>query len=211
MKIGVIGGSFDPVHTAHLVIAEAFAEQCNLHCCYVVPAAISPFKIRCFANNEARITMLKLAFANNERFVVDDREIRRGGASYTIETLIEYKQENPNADLYFLIGSDAFYSFTKWHKWKEIISIAQLCVANRPVPKSVELDKSDMQTTLTEISNNLPNIEMNKKYKPLLISSPLLEISSTDMRQRIAEGRTIRYLTPEAVRQYIIERELYIK
>lgn len=223
MNIGIVGGSFDPVHTAHLILAETFAEQYELDICFIVPTAVSPFKNKTNASDDARLDMLRLAFAGNARFVVDDREIRRGGTSYTIDTLYEYTAEFLGDKIYLLIGSDAAAGFTNWRQWTEILSLARVCIALRPLVKSGRLSiGTDEVDILEEREKQLPIYSATAKFSsmlsllgvpdsnlPLPVTAPLIEISSTDIRQRIADGRSIRYLVPDSVRNYILDNQLY--
>lgn len=209
MNIGIIGGSFDPVHHAHLIIAECFAEQFKLDKCFVVPAAVSPFKTAGFpAEGKHRLEMLRLAFKDNDRFVIDDRELRRGGTSYTIETLCEFSGEFPTAKLFLLIGGDAAEGFTRWYNWQEILTTARVCVAPRPffrTDKGVVAQLSDM----SEFTDTLQTLGVREEYMPSLVSVPALDISSSDLRERVRDGRSFRYFLPDSVREYIMAYNLY--
>ncbi|GAB1430181.1 nicotinate (nicotinamide) nucleotide adenylyltransferase [Ignavibacteria bacterium] len=225
MNIGIVGGSFDPVHTAHLILAETFAEQYELDICFIVPAAVSPFKNKTNASDDARLDMLRLAFAGNARFVVDDREIRRGGTSYTIDTLYEYYAEFLDDKIYLLLGSDAAAGFTNWRQWTKILSLARVCMALRPLVKSDGLsigsdevfysdeqeEGSPVYVAIAKFSSMLSSLGVPDSNLPLPVAAPLIEISSTDIRQRIADARSIRYLVPESVRNYILDNRLYKK
>ncbi len=199
MRIGIIGGSFNPIHIAHLIIADRFADQMELDECVFVPAAQSPFKVRSaeLAPAEDRLAMVRLATIQHPKFRVSDAEIRRGGVSYTIDTLREFASANPGATLFLLIGSDQAVEFVRWREWEAICREAQLCIVRRPFLLTPEMEER-MTETLTVDGR-----------KPVWIGAPLLEISSTDIRHRVAAGKSINYLTVKAVRDHIAEQELY--
>jgi nicotinate-nucleotide adenylyltransferase len=199
VRIGIIGGSFNPIHIAHLIIADRFADQMSLDACVFVPAAQSPFKVRGadLAPAEDRLTMVRLATIQHPKFQVSDLEIRRGGISYTIDTLREIADEHHGAELHLLIGSDQAVEFVRWREWENICRIAQLCIVRRPFLLTPEMEER-MTETLTVDGR-----------KPVWIGAPLLEISSTDIRHRVAAGKSINYLTVKAVRDHIAERGLY--
>lgn len=209
MNIGIIGGSFDPVHHAHLIIAECFAEQFKLDKCFVVPAAVSPFKTSDFpADGVHRLEMLRLAFNGNNRFEIDDRELRRGGASYTIETLYEFSKEFPGSKLFLLIGGDAADGFMRWKRWEEILSIARVCVAPRPSFRADEYLIGRV-SDISLFSNTLQKLGIPDESLPLPVIAPVIDISSTDIRGRIRNEHSFRYFLPEPVREYIIAHNLY--
>lgn len=208
MNIGIIGGSFDPVHWAHLVIAEQFVEQCELDRCFIVPAAVNPLKTGAApAGGEHRAAMLRLAFDDNPKFAIDRRELERGGKSYTVDTLGSFFVEYPMDNRFFLIGDDAAAEFTRWHNWQELLEFTRLCVAPRPV--AGRYADADPYSGLTRLSATLAALGVPPDLLPLPVYVPLCEVSSTDVRRRVAEGRSIRYLVPDAVRGYIYSNKLY--
>ncbi|MBU3742246.1 MAG: nicotinate (nicotinamide) nucleotide adenylyltransferase [Candidatus Kapabacteria bacterium] len=199
-RIGIVGGSFNPVHIAHLIIADRFVEQMQLDTCLFVPAYQSPFKRvqgGSDATPEQRLTMVRRAVEQNAMFAVSDVEIARGGVSYTIDTIRHVRSQHPNAACFLLIGSDQAIEFVRWHEWEQILREAQLCIVRRPFLLTNEMEQR-MTETLT--IDGRP---------PVWISAPLLEISSTEIRQRVALGKTINYLTVKAVRDFIDEHSLY--
>jgi nicotinate-nucleotide adenylyltransferase len=201
-RIGIVGGSFNPIHIAHLIIADRFVEQMNLDACFFVPAHQSPFKRGQGvpdASPAQRLTMVERAVEQHTRFRVSDIELRRGGVSYTIDTLRELRRANPDATLFLLIGSDQAIEFVRWHEWEQILREAQLCVVRRPF-----LLTNEMENRITE------TLTVDGR-EPVWISAPLLEISSTEIRHRVAAGRTINYLTVKAVRDFIEEQGLYVQ
>lgn len=199
MRIGIIGGSFNPIHIAHLIIADRFCDQVALDRCIFVPAAQSPFKINDanLASAEHRLAMVELAIAQHPRFSASDIEIKRGGVSYTIDTIRTIQAQSPEASVSLLIGSDQAIEFVRWREWQSICREAQLCIVRRPFLLTPEMEH--------RISENL-TVDGNT---PIWITAPLLELSSTEIRQRVAAGMSINYLTVKAVRDFIFSQGLY--
>ncbi len=200
-RIGIVGGSFNPIHIAHLIIADRFIEQCALDTCIFVPAYQSPFKVGVRGHRDPtaqqRFDMVKAATSLNARFDVSSTEIDRGGVSFTIDTVREYHSANPSAELYVLIGSDQAIEFVGWKDWQDICRMAQLCIVRRPF-----LLTHEMEVRTTE------RLTVDGR-SPKWINAPLLEISSTEIRDRVAAGQSVNYLTVKAVRDYISEHGLY--
>jgi len=189
--IGLFGGSFDPIHIGHLVTTRFVYEQRNLDKIIFMPCNISPLKPSNSAvNPEHRIKMLQLALDPFPFFEVSDYEIRRGNTSYTIDTLLELKKTYESIEL--IIGYDNLLIFDKWHEPDKILDIAKLIVMKRK----------------TDIDSDSINKYMDLAY---VIDTPSIEISATDIRNRIKNGRSIDYLVPRKVNEYIIENKLYIK
>ena len=198
-RIGIIGGSFNPIHVAHLIIADRFVDQLHLDACYFVPAYQSPFKVsdKGLASPADRVAMVALATEQHPMFHVSTAEVDRQGVSFTIDTLRTMFEQHPGASLHLLIGSDQAVEFVRWKEWQDICRIAQLCIVRRPFLLTPEQEQR-MTEQLTV--DNRP---------PVWIQAPLLEISSTDIRNRVAEGKSINYQTVKAVRDYIDEKTLY--
>jgi len=189
-KIGVMGGSFDPVHFAHLAIAELAAEQLNLDKVIFIPAWIAPHKLDKAGNAKhaaRRLEMLKLATADNEKFEVSEIEIQRKGPSYTIDTLYQLR-EKYHGEFFLIIGSDNYLTFDTWRAPEKILELASLVVYDRP---GSDIGIEDISTPY------------------FLLEGPKLDITSTDLRERIYEKKSIRYFLPETVRKYIYENNLY--
>jgi nicotinate-nucleotide adenylyltransferase len=199
-KIGIFGGSFNPVQIAHLIIAERFAEECQLEKCFFVPANLSPFKINeqdLIVSPEHRLNMLSLALPDDGIFEIDDFEIKRGGISNTIDTVRYFKDKYPTSEIYMLIGSDHAKVFNQWKDWQDILKSANLCIARRPFTLG-DSDQSDIEKTLS-LGMNL-----------IWIDIPLLDVSSSEIRTRLKEGRSINYLLPDKVIEYIRCNNLFI-
>lgn len=199
MNIGIIGGSFNPIHIAHLIIADRFVDQMLLDVCYFVPAHQSPFKTGAggMAPSADRLAMVESATQQHAKFRVSDIELQRGGISYTIDTLRYFTEQNPGADFSLLIGSDQAVEFVRWKEWQEICLLARLCIVRRPFLLTPEME--DRITDFLTVSGRSPN----------WIGAPLLEISSTDIRQRVSQGKSINYLTVKSVRDHIAKTGLY--
>lgn len=198
-RIGIIGGSFNPIHIAHLIIADRFVDQLHLDACFFVPAFQSPFKVgdKGLASPADRVAMVSLATEQHPRFHVSTVEVDREGVSYTIDTLRTLSEQFPGATLHLLIGSDQAVEFVRWKDWQDICRIAQLCIVRRPFLLTPEQEQR-MTEQLT--IDGRP---------PVWIQAPLLEISSTDIRNRVADSKSINYQTVKAVRDYIDEKKLY--
>jgi nicotinate-nucleotide adenylyltransferase len=200
MRIGVFGGAFDPVHYGHLILAEQCREQARLDAVWFVPAARHPFKAGSTAAPfERRAEMLQLAIAGHPAFRVDEIEKDRPGPSYTADTLDELQRCHPDAELHLLVGSDTLPEFPHWHEPGRIARTAALVVMERPghpIPAAAEL-----QSALA-----LPP-DVPLRFQ--VVEVPLIDLSSRDIRRRVAQGHTIRYMLPRAVEVYIGEKGLY--
>jgi nicotinate-nucleotide adenylyltransferase len=200
MRIGIFGGSFDPVHLGHLWIAEAAKEALALTELRWIPAAQSPLKAGGpAASGSQRMTMLQLALAGLEDTVVDDRELRRGDVSYTVDTLSELRREFPQAELLLIIGSDSLATMKQWHQAEKLLAMTTLAVVRRG--GEPEPDFSVLQ--------ELVDPERIDWFRRCTIPMPLIEISSSELRARVAQGRSIRFRTPRAVEAFIRAEELY--
>lgn len=199
-RMGIVGGSFNPVHIAHLIIADRFIEQMQLDSCMFIPAHQAPFKRAPGVHDAAplqRLAMVELAIAQHRLFAASDVEIRRGGISYMIDTITQIRAEFAADELFLLIGSDQSIEFVRWRQWEEILRLAQLCIVRRPFLLTPEMEARTSETLTID------------GRPPIWVGAPLLEISSTEIRQRVAAGKTINYLTVKAVRDYISEQGLY--
>lgn len=200
MRIGLFGGSFDPVHYGHLILAELAREARALDEVRFVPAAIPPHKQdRNRASGEHRVEMLKLGIGGNDHLDVWDGELQRGGVSYTVETLRELTAAQPNDDFYFLLGADSIFDLPNWREPAEICRLATIVAVNRPGSPPVDFNQLD----------GLVSAERLQQFQESVVDMPLVEISSTDLRHRIATKQSIRYQTPRAVEAYIRSHELY--
>lgn len=200
MRLGLFGGSFDPVHFGHLLLAESAREQCRLDRILFLPAAVPPHKQgQPAAAVRRRIEMLQLAIGGHEAFAVSDIEAQRGGISYTIDTLRYFRQDDPEADLFFLMGADMLHDLPNWREAEEVCRLAIPVVVRRPA--TPEPDFSVLRGVTTS-----DRIELFREHQ---VEMPQIGISSTEIRRRIAAGCSIRYWTPRAVEKFIQTHGLY--
>lgn len=188
-KVGILGGSFNPIHIGHLILANWVLEEFSLNKIIFIPCYIQPLKSNLdFAQPDDRLEMIKLAIFNNPKFDVSDFEIKRKRKSYTINTLRYFKKIFEN--IYFIIGADNLKEFHRWKEPDEILKIARLIVVNR--------GGYDVR-----IPKKLRNIKIYH------CKIPAIEISSTNIRERLRKNLSIKYLVPETVEKYIHKKQLY--
>jgi nicotinate-nucleotide adenylyltransferase len=195
-RIAILGGTFNPVHHGHLIMAEQALWQFDLDQILWMPAGDPPHKpLAPGASTTDRLEMVKLAIADHERFACSELEIHRQGRSYTIETLRSLIQEHPDTQWYWIIGVDALRDLPQWHQAEELARICRWIVAPR-------VDAGDAPQVLRAVAEKLP-------LRAELLEAPTLTLSSTYLRQQIQKGGSIRYLVPAAVEQYIRQHQLY--
>jgi nicotinate-nucleotide adenylyltransferase len=190
-RLGVMGGTFDPIHNGHLVAASEVADNFGLDEVIFVPTGQPWQKDRSVTAAEDRYLMTVIATASNPRFSVSRVDIDRGGPTFTTDTLRDLRALHPDAKLYFITGADALSSILTWQGWEQLFSLATFIGVSRPGYE------------LTEAFDRLPDDALH------LVGVPALAISSTDCRARAAEGRPIWYLVPDGVVQYVAKRRLY--
>nr|WP_094292509.1 nicotinate-nucleotide adenylyltransferase [Mycobacterium neumannii] len=195
-RLGVMGGTFDPIHNGHLVAASEVADRFGLDEVVFVPTGQPWQKDRDVTAAEDRYLMTVIATASNPRFSVSRVDIDRGGPTYTKDTLRDLHALNPDADLYFITGADALASILTWQNWEDMFAIANFVGVSRP---GYELDGKHVAAAVKE----LPDDALR------LVEVPALAISSTDCRNRAQENRPIWYLVPDGVVQYVAKRKLY--
>lgn len=197
-RLGIMGGTFDPIHYGHLVTAEAARCQFDLDAVIFVPSGNPPHKKSYqITSSEHRYLMTVVAVVTNAFFDVSRMEIDREGYSYTYETIRQFREMLPGTDLFFITGADAILEILTWKNMSGILQDCSLIAATRP---GYELE--NLNDTLEGLSNRF-----TEKIHPMEV--PALAISSTDIRRRVAHGETIKYLLPEAVEQYILKNKLY--
>lgn len=200
MRIGVFGGTFDPVHVGHLILAEQCREQGRLDLVLFVPAARPPHKQdRQLTPFDQRAEMLALAVAGQPAFRVDDLEKDRPGPSYTVDTLAELHRRYDGAELLLILGADMLEDLPRWHEPAGIAARAGLLVVARPgwQPPSLERLQEDMR------------LPAGVALRQQVVQVPLIDIASRDLRGRATEGRSLRYLVPRAIEAYIADKHLY--
>ncbi len=200
MRMGVFGGTFDPVHLGHLIMAEQCREQAGLDEVRFIPAARPPHKLdRGFSPFVDRVEMLRLAVAGHPGFVIDDLEAERPGPSFTVDTLEALTFRYPEANLELIVGGDCLGDLPGWREPARILELAELLIVRRPGFAGV---------TPEQLRQNL-GLGAEAPVRCREIDSPLVEISSHEIRERVASGRSVRYWTPRAVECYIETHKLY--
>lgn len=190
MKIGIFGGTFNPVHKGHVNLVKNFKEKLNLDKVLVIPTGTPPHKqAKELASSEDRINMCKLAFGNLAE--VSDIEIARGGKSYTVETLEALKEIYKDDDFYFLVGSDMLLSFKRWYRWEDILSMCTLCATDRNYEETCKDADGDFFE------------------KIIFCDFDKTVVSSSEVRQKLTKGEDVSHLLPQEVEIYIKEKGLY--
>lgn len=199
MKIGIMGGTFDPIHFGHLATAEAVREIFMLDEILFIPAARPPHKRgRKVTDEKHRLAMTILATQSNKFFKVSDMELKRTGLSYTLDTMTElHKTFGSTTELFFIIGADSLADLSKWYEAKTLVEKCHFIATTR---QGVDIDFS-------AIKNYFGAAASEHIHR---VTTPELEISSTDLREKIRLGRSIKYLVPEAVEEYILRERLYL-
>lgn len=201
-RIGILGGSFNPIHTGHLVMAQDAALAHGLDRILFVPAYLPPHKLtQTLVTAEQRIDMVRLALSDRSEWEVSDVEIRRGGVSYTIDTVRHFKDVYPESEFFFIIGGD---TLPELHTWKDIETLLDLCSFITMVRPGFE------PATLRSCRLKLPPRHIEDLINRVTVGH-VIGISSTDVRMHVAKNESIRYLVPDAVERYIREFGLYRK
>lgn len=195
-RLGILGGTFDPPHIAHLVMADQARDQLELARVLFVPAGRPPHKLdRALSPVEHRVAMTHLAIAGDQGFLVSRMDVDRPGPHYTADMLALVQAEHPGDELYLVIGSDSLRDLGIWYEPKRVIAQARLAVIRRP---GAEPDWRALQVAAPEIMERVDWVD-----------APYLDISSTDIKRRVRAGLSIRYLVPMPVEHYIVEHGLY--
>jgi nicotinate-nucleotide adenylyltransferase len=194
VKLGLFGGAFDPPHKAHVALARAALEQLQLAELRVVPTGNAWHRSDALTAPEHRLAMAQIAFGGLPGVVIDDRELRRPGPSYTIDTLRELQSEHREARLFLVLGEDQALTITRWHQWEAITQMATLCVAARPDAHS---------------HANLSPVGLPPQVHLRALALPSMTESATEIRARLAQHLPIEHLVPPAVASYIERHSLY--
>lgn len=199
MKLGIFGGTFDPVHLGHLILAERCRDECGLDEVWFVPASSPPHKDdSSITPAQARAEMLEFAIAGCPHFAVSRIELEREGPSYTVDTLQQLVDEGADRELFLLIGADSLHDFGSWREPERIAQLATVVAVNRgrePLPNAAE--------TTAALGEQIAS-------RVVHLNIPPIDVSATEIRERIKSERTIRFLTPRAVEAYIRENQLYL-
>jgi nicotinate-nucleotide adenylyltransferase len=196
-RVGIVGGTFDPIHLGHLIIAEEARVQLGLERVIFIPAGRPWLKgSEPSASPKDRLEMTRLAVRSHPSFRCASIEVERGGNTYTVETLEVLSRSLPGAELFYVVGLDSLREFHRWRSPARILELATLVVLLRPGYRRPPL-------------NALRGVAPAAEERVRILKGPLMEVSSTDIRRRVAEGRSIRYLVPPEVEEYIARRGLY--
>ena len=190
-RIGLFGGSFDPVHNAHVVLAATALEQIKLDEVRWIPVGQPWQKTRALADAADREAMVRLAIAGEPRFVLDRSELRRRGASFTLDTVREFVAAEPGAQAFLILGQDQYSSLHTWRDWRELLALVTLAIANRP-------------GAVLAVNTQIARVE----HQAVLL--PMMDVSSTEVRRRVAAGESIAGLVPDTVASYIEQHRLYL-
>jgi len=198
-KIGLLGGTFNPIHCGHLIIAESIRESFGLDKIIFIPSGLPPHKdVSEVSGAEHRINMVKLAIESNTKFEVSSMEADRKGYTYTIDTLTELKAGSDSTKRFiFIIGADNVPELVTWKNYRQVLEMCEFVAAYLP---GINMD---------ETKKSVEQLERDCNAKITVAPVPLIDISSTDIRRRVKEGRSIKYLVPEKVEEYIIRNNLY--
>ncbi|MFH1746020.1 MAG: nicotinate-nucleotide adenylyltransferase [Planctomycetota bacterium] len=198
----LFGGSFDPIHVGHLIVSRFVAEQLEIDRVVLIPGANPPHKLnQVLAPAEDRLAMCRLAVADDPSFAVSDWEIRQGSITYTLHTVRHFLRSDPaNTELYWLVGMDSLVELGTWYRVGELVELCTVVTAGRP-----GFEEPDLSGLAGPLS-----AEQIERLRRSVVESPLVDVSSTDIRQRVRAGKSIRYLVPEAVRAYVGECGLYV-
>ena len=210
-RIGLLGGTFDPIHFGHLGMAQELAQALALDTVKFIPAAVPPLKSQPSASAIDRCAMVQLAIANNPDFKLDDRELKRTGPSYTLDTLRSLRSELGEQDsLVLFIGSDAFKQFNRWHQWQEIIRLCHIALVARPDSELSTGLNPELVTFLQDhYTENAMDLQSETAGLITMQAITPLAISSSAIREQLKTRQSARYLTPDCVLDYIAHHGLY--
>jgi nicotinate-nucleotide adenylyltransferase len=206
--IGLFGGTFDPIHYGHLRTAFELWQSLRLAQVRFLPTGNPPHRDPCLALPALRLQMVRAAVAGQGAFVVDDREMRRSGVSYTLDTLVELRAEYQERSLCLLLGMDAFLGMPHWHRWQEIFDLAHVVVAHRPGWKA-PITGPLGEVMVDRGTGSVRDLHQARAGRVYVQAVTQLEISSTDLRSLIYANRDLRYLVPDAVRDLIVTTGCY--
>ena len=197
LRVGVFGGAFDPPHLAHVQLARTALAQFNLDRLHVMPTGHAWHKARALTDAPHRLAMTRLAFADMPMVFVDPRELERDGPTYTVDTLTALQREFPDAALFLFIGADQAEAFQTWHRWQDILKMATVVVADRPLV-GVQAQQAQQTQWHNAVSPNVQHLDM-----------PSLAISATEIRSHLAQAQHTPQWLPSSVQHYIDQHRLY--
>ena len=215
-KLGILGGTFNPIHYGHLAAAEEVRDRLKLDRILFIPSFIPPHKSEeIVPHADQRMEMVRLATKGNPFFEPSELEIKRGGRSYTMDTVEALRQVFPGRELFFITGLDSFLEIQTWRQWERLLTLSNFVVISRPGYHFMDLAKiSFMKSAAQELARLDQGIQIeamvrSSAFTIYLEMIPLFDISSTDIRTRVKAGVSIKYLLPDAIETYIITNKLY--
>lgn len=211
--IGILGGTFNPVHYGHLRIAEELGDALDLDEVRLMPANLPPLRTAPGVSGQERLHMVRLAIAGNQRLVADDREVAKTSLCYTVDTLAELRAEfGPERPICLMLGADAFARLHRWHRWRDLFSLAHFAVAERGGHASIATAPLDPELAAELCARRVSEIGMLAEQPAgaiYLAPTSVLQISATRIRGLVAHGASARYLLPQPVLDYIQARGIY--
>lgn len=213
--IGILGGTFDPIHHGHLRLAQEALEQCALDAVHFIPCGTPPHRTQPCAAAQQRLDMARLALHGHPSFVLDEREIHRNDPCYSVDTLDSLRAElGAQKPLCLLMGGDAFLMLHTWHDWRRLFELAHIVVMQRagclPLGNAIADADAELRDIYRKRLVPSPKALREAPHGGIFVADmPALEISATDIRRRCAESKNIRYLLPDAVAAYIHFNQLY--
>jgi len=213
--VGILGGTFDPIHYGHLRLAEELAEVLHLEQVRFIPAGRPPHRGQPRADASQRLEMVRRAVAGNPRFLLDAREIEKNAPCYSVDTLAALRAELPkNTPLVLFMGGDAFLGLTTWHEWRRLFDLTHIAVAHRPGYSLASWEDTLPDPLRTPLSTRRCEQAAEIAEKPagrvFLHTITQLDISASQIRDRALRGKSLRYLLPDSVIDYINENHLYV-
>jgi len=215
-RLGILGGTFNPIHYGHLAAADEVRDRLKLDLVLFIPSFLPPHKQEeDMPSARQRLDMVRLAISGNSLFRVSDMEVQRGGKSYTIDTIETLLSQHPGAELYFITGLDSFLDIQSWKDWERLLTLCSFVVLSRPgysftdLAKLVFLKNSARDLAALDRRETAQAVMQTDALKVYFERISLYDISSTDIRTRVRQARTIKYHLPETVERYIIENKLY--
>jgi len=215
-RLGILGGTFNPIHYGHLSAAEEVRDRLKLDRILFIPSNLPPHKYEEEVPSAVqRLEMVRLATTGNPFFEPSEIEIKRGGRSYTIDTVEALRKVFPGTELFFITGLDSFLEIQTWHQWERLLTLCNFVVISRPGYHFVDLAKISF---MESASHELARLDRGDLRQAMIRSVaftihleriPLFDISSTDIRNRVKAGVSIKYLLPDAIETYIIKNKLY--
>jgi len=207
--LGVLGGTFDPIHNGHLRLAIEFYERLDLTELRLIPLHAPPHRDPPLADPEQRLAMLQMAIENITGLIVDDCELQRESTSYTIETVSLVKEKIGDTPLCLLLGNDAFAKINTWHRWEELLDNVHIAIADRPGNHTKEYDQELAELIKTHLTGDISELQQSSAGKIYRITMPMLDISATQIRSLISNNQDAHGLLPEKVLDFIHSNKLY--